>query len=445
MLPSGYLHDAFLKIRNWKIFKPVSARLFNLSLRFGSLSCRFLLAVLLAKSLTPEEFGLYSLIAAAVVYLVYVVGLDFYTYNVRDLIGRPVSTWRALLRDQCLLYGLTFTIVACVVFLFCFRGVIAWETALWLLMLLACEHFAQELNRLLIISGLVLQSSIELFIRSAIWVLALFFDLWIESASSLRLSQVLTLWLIGCIFAIAWSLWCLRPVLCDRSSAGQPINWYRIRQGLMVSSVFLCSTLVLKGASTVDRFLVEYFLGLAAVGAYVFYGSLAGAIAALVDAAVIAHDYPSLIKAWESHDERKFRDLYHAFSRRVLLYTMGVAIVVAVLIYPLLVFVGKPHLWEAWPLSAPLILSSVILCLASVPHYSLYSAREERSILRAAVGGSLTFLVIALIAAPSFGGAGVAWATCAGALANYLCKSFLWRKVERNKSWVSNDKSGRYI
>jgi len=244
----------------------VPTRLLNLGLRVVSLGSRFLLIILLAKSMLAEDFGFYGLFAGAVNYLMYVVGIDFYTYNVRDLVTRPTSTWRALLRDQGMLYAATFAIVTGGSLLLWAGNVIGGGTLIWLLLLLATEHMAQELNRLMIIAGKVLQSSLALFIRSGLWVLVLAALWWQNPTAPLQVQQVFTLWLGGGVLAIVWSLYCLRHVLCDRSSAGAPVDWPRLREGIRVAALFFAGTLVLKFASTADRFLVEHFAGLAAVG-----------------------------------------------------------------------------------------------------------------------------------------------------------------------------------
>lgn len=396
-----------------------------------------MLAILLAKSMQVEDFGLYGLVAATVTYLVYVIGIDFYTYNVRDLVTRPASTWRALLRDQYLLYAATFSIVSgCSVLLWA-AGLISGNSLIWLLLLLASEHQAQEFNRLLIISGKVLESSIALFIRSGLWVLILAALWWRNPAAPLQLQQVFSLWLGGGILAVAWSLWCLRPVLRDRSSAGAPVDLGRLRAGIQVAAIFFAGTLVLKFASMADRFLVEHFVGLAAVGPYVLYISLAGVIAALVDAAVVVYDYPGLIRAWQAGDEQQFRTLYRTFLRRVLLHALGGALVLALFLRPVLDFIGNRHVLEAWPLAVPLILANILMALANVPHYALYAARQDRDILAATIIGTVVFLLAAVITGPWFGALAIAWSFCLNAFAILLSKFLLWRRVLRQHIWTT--------
>ncbi|PQJ24057.1 hypothetical protein BSZ31_02765 [Limnobacter sp. SAORIC-690] len=413
----------------------MSGRLFNLGLRIASLGSRFLLAVLLAKSMRVEDFGFYGLFAAALTYLVYVVGLDFYTYNVRDLVTRPMSTWRPLLRDQCLIYSMTFALVSACAFSFWVAGVISGKTLIWLLLLLASEHMAQELNRLLIISGKVLQSSIALFIRSGLWVLILAV-LWMTNPNTpLQLYQVFSLWLCSSILAIVLSLWCMRSFLTD-DNINVPVDWVRLRTGIRVSAIFFVGTLMLKLSSSADRFLVEYFVDLSAVGPYVLYAGLAGAIVALVDAAVVVYDYPGLIRAWQAGDEQQFQSLYRAFLRRVMLYALAIATVLAVSLNPVLDFIDKQEVLEAWPLAIPLILANVLLALANVPHYALYAAGQDRTILTATIISTTVFLLAAIMMGPMLGTTAIAWSFFLSSLAVLLSKATLWRNIRRKHTWT---------
>lgn len=415
----------------------MSSRMINIGLRIVSLGSRFFLAILLAKSMQADDFGFYSLFAAAVTYLVYVVGIDLYTYNVRDLVARPTSAWRALLRDQCLLYAATFSLVTGGGLLMWAGELISGSTLVWLLLLLASEHLAQELFRILIIDGQILQSSVALFIRNGLWVLILAALWWQNPAAPLQLEQVFTLWLGGGVLAIAWSLWCLRPVLYDHNSTVTPVDWQRLREGIRVSTLFFAGTLVLKLSSTADRFIVEHSAGLAAVGHYVLYVGLASAIAALVDAAVVAYDFPGLIRAWKAGDEQQFCSLYRAFFRRILLYALGVALMLALLLRPVLNFIGKQQVLEAWPLAIPLIVANILLSMANAPHYALYAAQQDRGILAATVMGTTVFLLAAIVTGPWLGALAVAWSSCIGALVVWLSKDALRRRVLRHHVWTS--------
>lgn len=418
----------------------MSDRWFNLGLRLISLGSRFLLVILLAKSMQIEDFAFYGLFAASVAYSVYVIGIDFYTFTVRDLVTQPKPYWRALLRDQFLLYSGTFAIFIGFSLVLLATSVINGNTLIWLLLLLASEHLAQELSRLLIITGKVLQSSIALFIRSGLWVMILAGLWWKNPSVPLQLHQVFSLWLSGGILAIVWSIWCLRQVLYDHRSAGAPINWVRMRTGIRVAAIFFAGTLVLKFGSTADRFLVEHFAGLAAVGPYVLYIGLAGAIAAVVDASVVVYEYPGLIRSWQTGDEDEFHSRYNGFLRRVLLYALGSALLLGLFLHPVLNFIDKQHLQEAWPIAVPLVLANVLLALANVPHYALYAAQEDRSILVATVIGTTIFLMAAVITGPLLGALAVAWSVCLSALAILISKFIIWRRVLRLKIWTKTPK-----
>src|SRR5690606_25846415 len=83
-------------------------RLLNVALRGTTLVSKFLLVFVLAKFIDPAGVGVYGLLAAAVAYGLLVVGVEFYAYSTREIIGKPRSLWLALMRDQAIFYVLVY-------------------------------------------------------------------------------------------------------------------------------------------------------------------------------------------------------------------------------------------------------------------------------------------------------------------------------------------------
>ena len=411
-------------------------RLINILLRTIALGSRFVLTILLTKSMAEEDFGYYGLFSAAVAYLVYVAGMDFYTFTLRDLVTRHSSSWRALLRDQCLIYGVMYFVISGCALLLWSRNTITGNTLVWVLLVLATEHSAQELNRLLIIANKVLEASLALFIRSGLWVLVLAALWWLDPDNTIEIKLVLSLWLGGGVFAIFWSLWCLRDILLDQSNSESQVDWNRLKGGIQVSVVFFAGTLLLKITSTADRFLVEHFDSLTDVGPYVFYVGIASAIAVLVDAAVVAYDYPRLIEAWVAGEKQRFLNHRRSFFLKILFVSLGAALLTAILLQPVINFINKKSVEEAWPLAIPLIAANLLIALANVPHYSLYAAKNDKAILRATVISTSVFLFSAVIAGHHFGALGVAWSQCLSALIVLVYKEAISRRTLREKSWT---------
>jgi hypothetical protein len=78
-------------------------RLVNIGLRGTTLCTRFLFVFFLARYVTPASVGYYGLFTATVSYALYLVGLDFYTYNTRELLRVPREQHGRMIRDQAVL------------------------------------------------------------------------------------------------------------------------------------------------------------------------------------------------------------------------------------------------------------------------------------------------------------------------------------------------------
>ena len=74
------------------------------------MASKFLFVIFLAKLIEPREVGLFGLLAVSVGYAIYVLGFEFYSFSVRELLDLPQNKWSALIRDQAIFYAFTYVI-----------------------------------------------------------------------------------------------------------------------------------------------------------------------------------------------------------------------------------------------------------------------------------------------------------------------------------------------
>jgi len=91
--------------------KELAFRALNITLRSASLLGKFTLIFFLVKYLKPEDVGLYGLIAATITYGLYPLGLEFYLYNIREIIKSDDSQKSGLIKNQIALYLFTYTFI----------------------------------------------------------------------------------------------------------------------------------------------------------------------------------------------------------------------------------------------------------------------------------------------------------------------------------------------
>ena len=353
-------------------------RLLNLSLRAATLVSKFALIFVLAKFLEPAEVGLYGLLSATVFYVLFALGFDFYTFATRELIVADRRNWAGMLRDQGVFYGITYTALLPLCLLLFWLGFLPWKLAIWFFPLLALEHLAQELNRLLVAISEPLWASIVLFVRSGVWAIIAALWMWLDPAQR-TLGFVLAAWTSGVLLSCLLGASRLRGF--NRASLQRAIDWPWIRRGIRVAFPFVLATLSLRGLYTVDRYWIEALGGLEQLAAYVLFVGIANAIMSFLDAAVFTFAYPALIASAGKGDRTTFDRQMRRLGQHTLVVTLGLAIAAILCAGPLIDWLDRPSYTQHFGLLYWTVLAAALSGISMIPHYGLYARRKDRPII----------------------------------------------------------------
>lgn len=353
-------------------------RLLNLSLRAATLVSKFALIFVLAKFLEPAEVGLYGLLAATVFYALFALGFDFYTFATREIIVTDRRNWAGMLRDQGVFYGITYTALLPLCLLLFWLGFLPWELAIWFFPLLALEHLAQELNRLLVAISEPLWASIVLFVRSGAWAIIAALWMWLDPAQR-TLSFVLASWAIGVLVSCLLGATRLRGI--DSASLAKAIDWSWIRKGIRVAFPFVLATLSLRALYTADRYWIETLGGLEQLAAYVLFVGIGNAIISFLDAAVFAFAYPALIASAGKGDRAAFNHQMRRLGQHTLAVALGLSIAAILCAGPLIDWLDRPTYSEQFGLLYWTVLAAALSGISMIPHYGLYARRKDRPII----------------------------------------------------------------
>lgn len=379
-------------------------RFLNLTLRAATLVSKFALIFMLAKFLEPLEVGLYGLLSATVFYVLMALGFDFYTYATREMILTDRKHWAGMLRDQGVFYGITYTALLPPCLLLFWLGLLPWQLAVWFFPLLALEHLAQELNRLLVAISEPLWASIVLFVRSGAWALAAAAWMWLDPAQR-SLEFVLAAWAMGVLAACLLGASRLREL--DATSLRRAVDRKWIRQGIRIAFPFVLATLSLRALYTVDRYWLEALGGLEVLAAYVLFVGIANAIMSFLDAAVFTFAYPALIAAAGKSDQSDFDRKMRHLARQTLLVTVGLSIAALLCAGPVIDWLDRPSYAEHFSLLYWTVLSAALSCLSMVPHYGLYARRKDQPIIFSHLASLPIFVAATLASLPLLGMAAV--------------------------------------
>lgn len=401
-------------------------RIFNVGLRGLTLLSKFVLVFFLAKFLEPGLLGLYGLLAAAIGYSLYVLGFDFYNFSTREIIGSSSKEWLRIVRDQSVFYLIMYFFFMPVVLVVFYVGLLPWSFFAWFLVLLFLEHFAQEMNRILVAMSEQLFASIVLFLRSGVWCLAVVLFMWLDEGLR-QLEFILAGWAIGAFSACVLSLLKLRSL--DRLALCLPIDWRWMRKGLKVAAPLLVASLAVRGIFTFDRYWVESVTNLEVLGAYVLFISMAVAVLSFLDAGVVVFFYPKLVAAAKEKEFAVFRQVMRSFSVNIIVVAAFLVIFCWAIANPLLVWVGNDIYIQYLYLLHWLLLAMTFYSLSMIPHVALYAFDKDKAITYSQLGALAAFLIVAYLYSDAYGAQAIAWAICAAFGIMLVWKAWVCRSL----------------
>lgn len=379
---------------------PARHRLINLALRSLTLACRFLLVFLLARFLGPGELGQYGLLAAAISYALYLVGLDFYTFTTREIVGRPPAQWGGVLKGQAWLAAWLYLGCLPLLALALAAGWLPPGLAAWFLLLLVLEHLNQEIGRFLTAVSAPVAASLVYFLRAGLWIIGIAVLMWRDPARR-ELETVLLAWTAGGLSAFCLGAWRLHAL--GLAGWATPVDRAWIRRGVRVALPLLAGTLALRALFTLDRYWLAALADMQVVGAYVMFAGVAQAVIVFLDSGVFAFAYPALIQAHKAGDAAAFRRRLRRLWWHTLILSLGYAVAALLLIHPLLEWIGNPFYREHLVLLYGAVLYSTLYAIGMVPHYALYAQSLDRPLLQAHVLGLAVFVLVTVLSLPAGG------------------------------------------
>lgn len=403
-------------------------RLLNLTLRAATLVSKFALIFVLAKFLEPAEVGLYGLVAATIAYCIFVLGLEFYTYSMRELIASPPNAQPSILRDQIVFYLFTYTLFLPPLISLFVGDFLPWVLVFWFYALLILEHVAQELNRVLVALSLQLEASVVLFVRSGAWSLALIPLMW--ATPSLReLHAALAAWSLGAAAACALGAWWV--VRKFEVQNLKPIDWRWIKRGVRIAVPMLIAALAIRGLFTFDRYWIEAIGGLDTLGAYVLYAGIGNAVISFLDAGVVVFFYPRLVSTARGNDLLGYKTAMKSLGLNIVLATCLLTALAFGAAYLVIEWLDKPAYEENFHLLAWILAAMLIYGLSHTPHLGLYAQGRDRTLVLSQLAALVTFFIAAIALNGSLGVTSVPAALCTAFAVMYLWKTLAYREMLR--------------
>lgn len=396
---------------------------YSIILRSFSLGGRFVLLLFLSRFLTPEELGIYGLFAISVSLLLYLVGLDFYTFNTREILAiAGIEKCTPFIRDQLILHFLLY-VITLPIFGFLFTtNFLPWKHLIWLFPIMVTEHLSQEAYRIFITISRPIIANVILFLRNGVWAYSIVALMWFEDFAR-SLQAIWIAWFIGGALAFCATIFFLWPL--DWSIAyQQKINWIWIRKGVGQSFIFLCATLSLRGIESADRFFIEFFHSTKLVGVYTFYAGIANVVPTFVTTGILMIYYPNVVKNYQQEDYVSYSKNFARMALLTIITTLCIAVIATGGIFFVLRFVNKPLYAKHLPVFFLLLCSASMFTISQLPHWGLYVRHLDKSLLFCSLGSLMIVLLLNGILVPSYHIYGAALSTFFAMIFLFLSKYF---------------------
>lgn len=377
-----------------------------LVLRALTLASRFLLSLLLARMLSPAEMGEYGLLAATLAFALLAVGLEFYSYTLRELVPATPERRARIIADQMVLGAAALVAVAIGAAAAIAAGSFPTRLAPWFIVILVTEHISLEATRILIITGRPVRAYIGVFLRGGIWVYAIAV-LMFASPSMRTLETVLVWWALGGVASIVFSAFSLSE-LPWRELRGYGPDLKNIREGLWTARPFMLTAAGALVISYVDRFVIDAFVGRDALGIYTFYSTILIGLLSLGSS--VSHQFLPKVIAGYAAGREAYRTALRSFFWSMLALVCATMILSTFGMGPMLALLGLSTYAASIGVFYAMLPGIFLRMLADVPSYALYAARSDKYLLICNLGSAVvaTLLNVALIPVLGIYGAALA-------------------------------------
>ena len=407
---------------NWK-------SIINLGVRGLTLIAKLFFSIFIVKFLSVPDLGAYGIITTTITLLVFLVGLDFFSFNTRNLLMFPTEEWGRYLKWQFSLHLISYLILFPLYLAIMSSGVIQKEFVIITYFILISEHFSQELYRVFVTLKIPIFSNVLLFLRSGLWIFLYSFITYSKPEWTLnQLDSVLYFWLGGSIFSFLVGIVKLLSYKMDWAK-GSFINYKWVINGIKVSLPFFFSTISYKLIEFSNRYFIDYWYSKEEVGIFTFFAGISNGVQVFVYSTVIIFYSPKLISTKKHETSERYRLLLSEFKRKVT-YTTILASFLAVLVINLVLpFLDNHLLTDNVHVFYLLVIGAAILNFSFIQHYNLYVHHRDGDIFKATLIGTIFNLALNFVLIKHFSIVGASIVTVISYLFIWVIKWHFNRKV----------------
>lgn len=348
----------------------------NLCLRGASLAAKLLLTLYMGKYLSLCDLGVYGIVFSSAVIATGVLGTRLDYVVARALVGANKEDAFYIMRDQVVYYLINYALFVIVMVALGLANVASTTMLTTIFVISILENLANSFTSNLVSLGRPVLSTFLFFLRAGLWCFVVV-ALGLLYPVFRNVQTVMIGWAWGSLLGLLLALWTLRDLpwkkLFDRT-----VDWKWIKKGTIKCFPIWIGTVGAMTASSLDRFVVSYYLDLEKVGIITFYTSFAYSLLSLIHSGFFNFSYPRMIKYYQDRDEDRFWKETKQTALQVSVFVLLSAIALGIAIPALAPFFKKPEL-ATESLTFWLILAGVFLrANADTFYYVLYARHRDK-------------------------------------------------------------------
>lgn len=381
----------------------------------------------MTRYLSPEEVGEYGIISTTIGLAIYIIGLDFYTFNTREMLSNIKKDTVFYIRDQFVFHLISYLLFLPLISIMFIVNLLPIKYIIIFYFLLIMEHISQEFNRILITLSKPIIANFTLFFRSGAWAYVVIAILLFEDLGNLWM--VLGAWTIGVFISIVLSLYYLRNLNWKKLSE-KPIDWRWNIRGMKISLPLFFGNIGVKFSEYLDRYFISFFCGSALLGAYTFYGSLANLLVVFAQTGIVSVLSPKLIKSFQEKDFVSYGIVLKKIIAGLVISTVLIGVFLIFGIEIVIDIIGKSVYEENLTAFIILLIGYSFSVFSLIPHYALYVRHKDKQIIKSSLLSVAIAIIFNSILVPKYGLIGGAFSTCTSFLSLFLLKLFFANKYK---------------
>lgn len=398
----------------------------SLLLRGVALGAKFLLLMAMARFLPLDDIGRYGLVVATVNILSRLAGVEFYTVTNRTLVTADApEQWRVVNGlSQVVGVGLLLSVPVCWVVTRSMDLGIGW---LLLFSILVASQVGTEASRILVAVGRPVRSYLVAALVNGLWPLALIV-IWIVVPGTWTLRSVWTAWALGAAVGSVWGIAEVARSIRAPYRGGSPGSEW-LGRGLRTALFFLVAAAGLRAIEFADRFIVQAFLGTAAVGVYTYYASFAKLAFELPSVMVLVPMFPEAVSVMRTGPKERARAMLGRLTRRSIALSGASAPLLFGGLWAATRLLQRPDIWTSPSAYTVLLVGGVVYAASQGGHHALYGAAQDRELMWITLAAAAVNVALGLALTPLVGMVGAALGTLGAMTVLLLAKEIQSRRV----------------